>query len=177
MVYIRDARDIDRDGIRKIHLSAFSAEEGPVIAALALELLSEDTDPETISLLAEVDGSAAGHVVFSPVMVDNDGVGKAYILAPLAVKPQLQNRGIGSALIGSGVKHLAEMGVSILFVYGDPKYYGRFGFDAGIASAYAPPYELQYPFGWQAKVVCGDGDAISGGKLSCVAPLSRPELW
>ena len=42
------------------------------------------------------------------------------------------------------------MGVNVVFVYGDPKYYGKFGFSAEVASAYSPPYELQYPFGWQA---------------------------
>ena len=41
------------------------------------------------------------------------------------------------------------MGVDILFVYGDPKYYSRFGFSADAAVRYIPPYRLQYPFGWQ----------------------------
>jgi putative acetyltransferase len=86
-------------------------------------------------------------------------------------------RKIGTKLIENGIEQLSEKGVSVVFVYGDPKYYGKFGFNAGAASRYSPPYELQYPFGWQAialNEVCFEKQNV---KISCVASLCDPELW
>jgi putative acetyltransferase len=69
-----------------------------------------------------------------------------------------------------------DSGISLFFVYGDPAYYGRFGFTAEAAGAFAAPYPLKYPYGWQA--VNADGAlAQQGGELGCVQALSRPELW
>jgi GNAT superfamily N-acetyltransferase len=73
-------------------------------------------------LVAETEGIVVGHVAFSPVTIDNNENFQGYILAPLGVKPDYQNRRIGSKLIESGMQQLSRMGVDILFVYGDPKY-------------------------------------------------------
>ena len=69
------------------------------------------------------------------------------------------------------------MGVNVLFVYGDPNYYGKFGFNADAASRYSPPYELQYPSGWQAITFSEGVLTESNVKISCVDPLNDPELW
>ena len=144
---------------------------------LAVDLLDEVTDPETISLVTEVDGNLVGHIAFSPVTVDNSENWKGYILAPLGVRPEYQHRRIGSRLVESGMERLSGMGVNVLFVYGDPDYYGRFGFEAAAASQYSPPYELQYPFGWQAMILNEGVVAESTVKLSCAGPLDDPGLW
>jgi len=134
------------------------------------------TNPETISLVAEADGAVVGHIAFSPVIINNKSwIG--YILAPLGVKPEYQKRQIGSKLIESGMERLSKMGVNVVFVYGDPEYYGKFGFNADVASGYSPPYELQHPFGWQAVVLNKGVFTESTVKISCVGPLSEPELW
>jgi putative acetyltransferase len=177
MTRIRQATPRDLEGVREVHLRAFPDGEGPMVSDLAVNLLGEKTTPETISLVAEVDGVLVGHVAFSPVTVDERKEWKGYILAPLGVVPECQKRGIGSALIDAGVARLAETGVNVLFVYGDPEYYGRFGFEADLATGYTPPYELQYAFGWQA-VVLNEGDPFNGPvTISCVASLCDPELW
>lgn len=88
-----------------------------------------------------------GHVAFSPVKIGNNVNLQSYILAPLGVKPEYQDRRIGSKLIESGMQRLLKMGANVLFVHGAPKYYSRFGFNADAASRYTPPYKLQYPFG------------------------------
>ena len=72
---------------------------------------------------------------------------------------------------------VSTLAVNLLFVYGDPKYYGKFGFKADTASRYTPPYKLQYPFGWQAITLNEVGFAESNAKISCVATLCDPELW
>ena len=91
-----------------------------------------------------------GHVAFSPVF---DGASRTcigYILAPLAVNPAHHKTGIGSMLVKAGMNQLSDAGVDLFFVYGDPKFYERFGFEANTALRFMPPYALAYPFGWLA---------------------------
>ena len=176
-VPIRVATSFDRDDVREIHLCAFPEGEKQIVSTLAVNLLSEEANPETISLVAEADGAVVGHIAFSPVAINNNMSWKGYILAPLGVKPEYQKRQIGSKLIDSGMERLSKIGVNILFVYGDPNYYGKFGFDADTASGYSPPYELQYPFGWQA-ITLNEGIFTESPEIiSCVDPLNDPELW
>ena len=177
MTRIRVATGLDRNDVREIHLCAFPEGEKQIVSTLAVNLLSEETSPKTISLVAEADGAVVGHIAFSPVTVNNNKNWKGYILAPLGVKPEYQKRQIGSKLIESGKERLSKMGVNILFVYGDPNYYGKFGFDADTASGYSPPYELQYPFGWQAIILNEGVFTESTVKISCVDPLKDAELW
>ena len=95
---IRVATSLDRDDIRDVHLCAFPEDENQLVATLATSLLSEETNPETIALVADVGGVVVGHVAFSPVTADTNKNWLGYILAPLGVKPEYQKSGIGSKL-------------------------------------------------------------------------------
>lgn len=174
---IRVATSFDSEAVCEIYLSAFSEGEKQKVSKLAVNLLMEETNLDTISLVAEADGAIVGHVAFSPVTIDASDRWRGYILAPLGVKPEYQKRKIGSNLVESGMARLSKMGVNVVFVYGDPQYYSRFGFSPDIASRYSPPYDLQYPFGWQAISPCESVLSAKSAKLSCVAPLCDPELW
>ena len=174
---IRIATSLDRDDVRDVHLYAFPESEREIVSKLAINLLSERTTPQTISLVAETEGAVVGHVAFSPVTIDNNENLQGYILAPLGVKPDYQKHCIGSKLIESGIQQLLKMGVNILFVYGDPEYYSKFGFSADVADRYTPPYKLQYPFGWQA-IAFNEGNITkSPVNIACVTSLCDPELW
>jgi putative acetyltransferase len=52
-------------------------------------------------------------------------------LAPMAVLPQHQRRGIGGRLIRHGLDSLRAQGEKIVIVVGHPTYYPRFGFSSG----------------------------------------------
>jgi len=177
MTRIRRATKQDREDICEVYRRAFPASERQMVSTLAIDLLSEATSPETISLLAETDGQVIGHIAFSPVTADNREEWVGYILAPLGVMPGYQKRGIGSQLVESGIESLTEKSADVLFVYGDPKYYGRFGFSVDVASGYRPPYDLEYPFGWQAMVLNDSSPMQSNVKITCVAALRDPGLW
>jgi putative acetyltransferase len=177
MTQVRLATSLDLDDIREVHLCAFPEGEKQIVSMLAVKLLSEETSQKTISMVAEADGAVVGHIAFSPVTINNNKSWKGYILAPLGVKPEYQKRQVGSKLIESGMVRLSKMGINVLFVYGDPNYYGRFGFDADTASGYSPPYKLQYPFGWQAITLNEGVLTESTENISCVDPLNDPELW
>ncbi|MCB1930337.1 MAG: N-acetyltransferase [Rhodocyclaceae bacterium] len=172
---IRLATGLDRDEIRNVHLRAFPEPENRTVAGLAIELLGATTRPDTLGLVAEVDGLVIGHIAFSPVTADLDEGWSGYILAPLGVVPEYQQAGVGSSLIEAGMARLSGDGVDVVLVYGDPNYYGRFGFAAAVR--FLPPYELQYPFGWQAKQLHDDSSDNRITRISCVAALCDPSLW
>jgi putative acetyltransferase len=174
---IRIATNQDSAYIQGVHLCAFPEDENEIVSKLAIDLLSKKTTPQTISFVAETDGAIVGHIAFSPVLIDNNEVFQGYILAPLGVKPDYQKRRIGSKLIEYGMQHLSDMGVNVVFVYGDPKYYGRFGFSADAADQYTTPYKLQYPFGWQAIVLKGCDIEKPPVAITCVTSLCDPKLW
>ena len=176
-MHIRAATSLDRDDIHSIYWSAFAEDEREAVSKFAINLLSDGAACQTISLLAETEGNVVGHVAFSPVVIDNNEGFQGYILAPLGVKPCYQKRRIGSKLIESGIQRLTRMDVDIIFVYGDPDYYKKFGFNANAAAHYIPPYKLQYPFGWQGIALNEYSTAKSPVKIVCVNYLSDPVLW
>lgn len=174
---IRSATSRDREGIRDVYLRAFHEDENQLVAGLAVNLLIEETSPETIGLVAEVGGGIVGHIAFSPLTAVADGNWLGYILAPLGVRPEHHKAGIGSKLVESGIERLWGTRASAVLVYGDPRYYGRFGFTSDAASRFIPPYELKQPLGWQARVLRNGGSDRRAVKLSCVSSLRDPALW
>jgi putative acetyltransferase len=93
------------------------------------------------------------------------------------VRPEHHKHGVGTALIKHGLQLLAAMRIQVVLVYGDPAYYGRFGFSADAARRYSAPYSLKYPFGWQALPLNDPVPDQQPIAISCVAALRRPELW
>jgi len=174
---IRAATNEDSDNIQIVYLSAFPESESEIVSRLAIDLLSETTSPKTISLVATVEDGIIGHVAFSPVTIDNNENFRGYILAPLGVKPDYQKCGIGSQLVEHGMQQLSARGVNVVFVYGDPKYYSRFGFSADAAQQYITPYRIQYSFGWQAVVINEIDIEKRPLAIACVTSLCEPELW
>jgi putative acetyltransferase len=148
-----------------------------MVSKLAVNLLADESTPQTISLVAETEGIVVGHVAFSPVTIDNNENVQGYILAPLGVKPDYQKCRIGTKLIESGMQRLSGLGVNILFVYGDPEYYSKFGFSVDAAEPYIPPYKLQYPFAWQGIALNECSTGKSSNKIVCVTSLCDPALW
>lgn len=122
---IRSFEAADEAGVDGLLKAAFP---GPDEARLVMALRAADAD--TLELVAEDHGEIVGAVMFSPVTAravggdDLFGIG----LAPVAVTPDHQSRGIGTALIEAGLAYLTTLGVPWCVVLGDPDYYGRFGF-------------------------------------------------
>jgi putative acetyltransferase len=83
----------------------------------------------TLSLVAEEGGALVGHIAFSPVLIDGRSL-EWHGLAPVAVRPDRQNGGIGGKLVREGLARLVASGSKGCVVLGNPAYYQRFGFAA-----------------------------------------------
>jgi putative acetyltransferase len=98
-----------------------------------------------LSLVAVQGGAVVGHVLLTDVTVAGHGlVPRGAGLAPLAVRPTFQRRGIGAMLVRAALQRAARAGYGFVCLLGDPSYYQRFGFrpasTLGLASEFdAPP--------------------------------------
>lgn len=173
---IREATIDDAESIRAVHLKAFDNSEARIVADLAVNLLEEHRRPRIISLVAIEHDEVTGHVAFSPVFSESTNEQVGYILAPLAVSPAFQKNKIGSMLVRRGLDAVARTGSAIVFVYGDPQYYSRFGFKADLARSFLPPHPLQFPEGWLA-LQFNAAVLPERGKITCVSSLDDPDLW
>lgn len=82
-----------------------------------------------LSLIAFESNEAVGHILFYPLTIETINKRVTSLgLVPLGVKPRFQKKGHGSKLIKEGLKKAKKLGYLSVFVVGDPKYYGQFGF-------------------------------------------------
>jgi putative acetyltransferase len=135
---IRPERPDDAAAVRALLDAAFGGDTESTV----VERLRADGD-FVMSLVAENGEGIAGYAGFPRLVLrlDERNVPVAG-LAPVGVSPPLQRRGIGGALIRDGLARLSDRAERLVFVLGDPAYYGRFGFTVreGFVSRYAGPY-------------------------------------
>jgi putative acetyltransferase len=98
----------------------------------------------TISLVADAAGTLIGHVAVSPVSI-SDGASGWFGLGPISVVPEHQCLGVGSRLMHEALRILRERGAAGCVLLGEPKYYGRFGFqaDSNLVLPNVPPEYFQ----------------------------------
>jgi putative acetyltransferase len=135
---IRPERSEDEDQVRLVNQRAFGQ---PGEAALVDALRDSDG---AISLVAVMEHQVVGHILFTPVKVEGvQLVGSAVGLAPMAVMPEHQRKGIGSQLVRAGLDACRSLGHVLVVVVGHPSYYPRFGFVP--AAARGLEYERPLP--------------------------------
>ncbi len=123
----RPAVETDRAEIRRVVDAAFLPEDVVTfLDALWAEgcIIGEWVTEETGAIIA--------HIVFSRVFIetpDGERIPVA-MLTPLAVHPDHQNRGVGTALMDHALRALEEAGEDLFVVLGHPDYYPRAGFSA-----------------------------------------------
>jgi putative acetyltransferase len=136
MVQIREETAADLEAIRDVNRRAFAGES----EALLVDRLREDGVVVT-SLVAVESERVVGHILFTELTIETDrGPVAAATLAPLAVFPERQRAGIGSALTRRGLEVCRERGKDAVVVVGHPSYYPRFGFSAELAKTIRSQY-------------------------------------
>ena len=142
MILIRQENEDDQPEVHKINEIAF----GQPDEADLVDALRRSAHPY-ISLVAVEQDDVVGHIFFSPVTIESgDEKHMVMGLAPMAVVPAQQRKGIGSRLVQEGLKECLRIGYPVAVVLGHADYYPRFGFirakEMGIRCEYDVPADL-----------------------------------
>jgi putative acetyltransferase len=129
-VAIRPERPDDAAAIARVLGEAFG---GPEVPRLVEQIRASPHFVVDWSLVAEVEGEVAGHVMVSFALL-RDGVAERPVamLSPLAVAPRLQRRGIGGALVRAVTVRVDAAGEPLVVLEGSPVFYGRLGFEHSV---------------------------------------------
>ncbi len=175
---IRKTSSTDLDDILQVERLAFGSN---VEADLVSDLLNDNTAKPTLSLLAYNGNIPVGHILFSRVYFDNsENQPLMHILAPLAVIPEYQGKGIGGELIKKGLEILTSMRTKFVFVLGHESYYPKYGFIPNARKfGFEAPYEIpeEHDNAWMYLLL--DKEKWNGnvGKIKCANKLDKPEYW
>ena len=126
-VKIRPEAPTDESAISEVIRLAFAGKSFASGTESDVVLKLRECGDLTLSLVAVLDGVVIGHVAFSEAP-SGDGSQTWHALGPVAVLPEYQKSGVGSALINEGLDWLAGHGSAGCILLGDYNYYKRFGF-------------------------------------------------
>ncbi|HUF33258.1 MAG TPA: N-acetyltransferase [Acidimicrobiales bacterium] len=145
---IRPERHDDHEVIAEVVAAAFGS---PAEAALVEAIRASPNAVPELALVAELDGEVVGHTMISYVTLEGRGARRLIpSLAPLAVAPPHQGRGIGSALVREVMARADAAGEPLVVLEGSPAFYGRLGFEHSVPlgieidlPSWAPPEAAQ----------------------------------
>lgn len=132
---VREETPDDSAEIRLVIAEAFGRDdEADLVDAL------RSTGDLAVSLVAEAYTEIIGHVALSRLKSPPGSLA----LAPVSVRTRDQDKGVGSALIEAALVRAKALGYGVVFVVGDPAFYGAFGFSAAEAKRFVSPYSGPY---------------------------------
>lgn len=130
-VLVRPEAPADREVSVEVERAAFGSDEEPSIVEAVRD------EEGSFALVAEEDDVVAGHVQLSRAWIGETPV---LLVGPIGVLPDLQRRGIGSALMRAALEVARGRGEAAVILFGDPAYYRRFGFEPGVTFGVPNPY-------------------------------------
>lgn len=126
-VVIRLMRPEEFDTMRDLSVAAFEGD--PQIRVLLENLHESWAWDDELSFVAELDGELVGQVLYTHALLDvPNRLVDVLVLSPVGVRPDQQNRGIGSLMIRESLARLASRSEPLVFLEGSPRYYPRVGF-------------------------------------------------
>ncbi|MDF2533157.1 MAG: family N-acetyltransferase [Clostridia bacterium] len=164
---IRKETKEDYDQIREVIKSAFKAIEENDDEfnewTLAERIRKSEYYINDLSLVAEIDGIVVGHIMFTPLKIKGSAeTHESLDLAPVSVRTDYQNQGIGKLLVRSGIEKAKELGYKSLIVMGHPKYYQSFGFKLASDWKIGLDNEYNSKYLFALELVDGGLDGVSG---------------
>lgn len=167
----------DTRDIREVETRAFGYSKE---ACLVASLLEDESARPALSLLARHEGQAIGHILFTRATFKGEIESPLmHILAPLAVIPEYQGKGVGGLLIRTGLEHLRLMGSQCVFVLGHATYYPRHGFEPYAGDkGYPAPYPIpeEHKACWMMQSLSAQ-PFYRTGHIQCAQALMKPEHW
>lgn len=157
----------DPPGVRRVNLAAFTGpEEADIVDAIRADA------PEGWHSLVAVgapgsghDGEVVGHLLLSPCRVeapDGSLVTTVLAIGPIAVDPEVQFRGVGSALMAAASSLAIARAAPALVLLGHPEYYVRFGFGSARELGLAPPVDAWPDAVWLARALPAWSPELAG---------------
>ena len=169
----------DESAVRELFYDTFAhsegADEGRIISDLASELARQVSQRHAsfFGLSNTDDALIAG--AFTSSLSNDRGI-NAKLMAPVAVHPDAQGHGLSRQLIEQ-IIDTESKNADVLVTYGDPSFYGRFGFRTISTAVVKPPYEVQYPEGWLAVHYTNKSASDLAGQYNCVEAFRDERLW
>ncbi|MFI1258193.1 GNAT family N-acetyltransferase [Streptomyces netropsis] len=159
----RAETDADIPMIREINLAAFGT---PLEADLVDTLRADAAWIPGLSVVALTpEGTLAGHALLTRCHIDGT---PALCLAPVAVLPEYQKTGAGSAAVRAALAAARDRGEHIVTVLGHPAYYPRFGFSPASGFGIRPTIDVPD----EAMMVLGlDDRPLPSGTIHYAAPF------
>jgi putative acetyltransferase len=133
---VRPETPSDYEAIEELLRSAFGGVEEAQLVRLTR---ASDNYVPDLTLVAEENGQVVGHIMFSYITLKGDEEFRVLSLAPMAVTPERQRRGIGGALVQAGLERCEDRGEPLVILVGHPTYYPRFGFELASRYGIEPP--------------------------------------
>ncbi len=126
-IKIRKEEETDFSKVYELNILAFEEKEEAVLVDL---LRKNDEFIPQLSLVATLSDEIIGHILFTKIKIidDNGNKNESLALAPMAVSPKYQKKGIGGKLINAGLKKAKELKFKSVIVLGHEHYYPKFGF-------------------------------------------------
>lgn len=153
-------RRAPEDPVGPVIAAAF-ADEGGTVARLWAEV--EHSDAVRASLVADRDGVVVGHVGLSHAWLDaRRALVDVWLLSPLSVVPSEQGQGTGTTLVTAAVELARTSGTPLLFLEGDPAYYGSRGFERASTHRFVPATARTPQAAFQVVRFAGHEDWMTG---------------
>ena len=137
-VEIRQEEPRDFPTVYDLNIKAFKRKDE---ARLVDRLRLSNAFVHGLSLVATVENKVVGHILFSRISIEGEnGAHESLALAPMAVIPGMQRKGIGKQLIRHGLDKAKEFGFKSVMVLGLSDYYTRHGFVPASRWRIKPPF-------------------------------------
>lgn len=140
---IREEKLSDYLEIQKLNDLAFGQEDEGI---LINELRANPDYISALSLVAEINDTIVGHILFTPIKIVGQQSHSSLALAPMSVLPKFQRQGWGSKLVNAGLKKVNQLNFTSVIVLGHLEFYHKFGFKPAslwnITAAFSVPDEV-----------------------------------
>ncbi len=139
-VFIRKEERYDHSQVHKLLAEAFETDA----EARLVDKLRENPDfvPE-LSFVAEGNGQIVGYILFFPIkIISKQDHHNSLALAPIAVPPKHQRKGVGKAMVEHGLTEARLSGFGSVIVLGHAEYYPRFGFRPASLYGIKTPFDV-----------------------------------